>query len=73
MKALETVTAQVLVVPSLTDQYFGAHDGEEEVKDLNNGVFAPIPTIWGQVACRGANEVDTKWVDRKIEEFLSGQ
>ena len=71
--ALETVTARVLVMPSLTDQYFDVHDGEEEVKHLKNGVFAPIPTIWGHVAGGGANEADTKWVDGKIEEFLSGQ
>lgn len=71
-KALETVTARVLVMPSQTDQYFDVQDGEEEVKHLKNGVFAPIQTIWGHVAGGGANDVDTKWMDGKIDEFLKG-
>jgi homoserine acetyltransferase len=70
-QALETITARVLVMPSQTDQYFDAHDGEEEVKHLKNGIFAPIQTIWGHVAGGGANEVDTRWMDGKIAEFLS--
>ncbi|KUJ18438.1 alpha/beta-hydrolase [Mollisia scopiformis] len=46
-KALEGVTARVLVMPSKTDQYFPPEDGEEEVKYLKHGTFDPIPTIWG--------------------------
>jgi homoserine acetyltransferase len=72
-KALQTVTARVLVMPSQTDLYFDVHDGEEEVKHLKNGIFAPIPTIWGHIGGGGANEVDTKWMDARIEEFLKGQ
>lgn len=72
-KALESVTARVLVMPSETDQYFDVRDGEEEVKYLKNGIFAPIPTIWGHVAGGGANEEDTQWIDAKIQEFLQGQ
>lgn len=72
-KALKTVTARALIMPSETDQYFDAADGEEEVRHLKNGTFAPIPTIWGHVAGGGANEVDSKWMDAKIEGFLKGQ
>jgi homoserine acetyltransferase len=72
-KALETVTARVLVMPSQTDQYFDVHDSEEEVKHLKNAIFAPIQSIWGHVAGGGVNEADRKWVDAKIEEFLKGQ
>jgi homoserine acetyltransferase len=72
-KALESVTARVLVMPSETDQYFDVRDGEEEVKYLKNGIFAPIQTIWGHVAGGGGNEEDTKWVDAKIQEFLKGK
>jgi homoserine acetyltransferase len=51
-KALEGVTARVLVMPSKTDQYFPPEDGENEVKFLKNGFFDPIPTIWGHMGGR---------------------
>lgn len=69
-KALEGVTSRVMVMPAETDQYFDVKDGEEEVKYLKNGVFAPIPTIWGHIGGGGANEEDNKWMDEKISEFL---
>jgi homoserine acetyltransferase len=72
-KALQTVTARVLVMPAQTDQYFDVDDGEEETRHLKNGIFAPIPTIWGHIGGGGANEVDNKWMDEKITEFLNGQ
>jgi homoserine acetyltransferase len=71
-KALEGVQARVLVMPSETDQYFDWKDGEDEVKYLKNGVFLPIPTVWGHFAGGGANKVDTEWMDGKIGEFLKG-
>jgi pimeloyl-ACP methyl ester carboxylesterase len=48
-KALEGITARVLVMPSQTDQYFPLEDGENEVKSLNNGTYSPIDTIWGHI------------------------
>jgi homoserine acetyltransferase len=72
-KALQTVTARVLVMPAQTDQYFDVDDGEEETRHLKNGIFAPIPTIWGHIGGGGANAVDNKWMDDKITEFLNGQ
>jgi homoserine O-acetyltransferase len=69
-KALEGVTARVLVMPGQTDQYFDWKDGEKEVEYLKNGTFAPIPSIWGHIAGGGANELDVKWMDGKIAEFL---
>jgi homoserine acetyltransferase len=69
-KALEGVTARVLVMPSKTDQYFPPEDGENEVRFLKNGVFDPIPTIWGHMGGGGANPVDVKWMDERISMFL---
>ena len=51
-KALERITARVLVMPSQTDQYFPPDDGENEVEYLKNGMFDPIPTIWGHIVRR---------------------
>lgn len=69
-RVLSQVTAKVLVMPSQTDQYFPPEDGEDEVKYLKNGVFEPIPTIWGHIAGGGANPDDVKWMDEKISAFL---
>ncbi|KAL2073481.1 hypothetical protein VTL71DRAFT_10807 [Oculimacula yallundae] len=70
-KALEGISAGVLVMPSESDQYFPPKDGENEVKYLKTGVFAPIPTIWGHISGGGANEVDVKWMDKRIGRFLA--
>jgi homoserine acetyltransferase len=67
LKALEGVETRMLIMHSRTDQYFPPEDSETEVK---NGLFAPIPTIWGHIAGGGANEVDVKWMDERISEFL---
>lgn len=68
--ALEQITAKVLVMPCITDQYFAAEDGENEVKYLRNGVYDPIPSIWGHIAGGGANPADVKWMDEKISSFM---
>ncbi|CZS98430.1 hypothetical protein WAI453_005822 [Rhynchosporium graminicola] len=72
-KALESISARVLVMPSQTDQYFPPEDGENEVRYLKKGVYAPIPTIWGHIAGGGANPTDVKWMDERIERFLTGE
>jgi homoserine acetyltransferase len=59
-KALEGITARVMVMPSKTDQYFSVNDGETEMNYLKNGKFNPIPTIWGHIGGGGANDDDTK-------------
>jgi homoserine acetyltransferase len=72
-EALRGITSKVLVMPSSTDQYFLAEEAENEVKILQNGVFAPIPSIWGHMAGGGENPVDVKWMDEKISAFLAGK
>ncbi len=70
IKALQVITARVLLMPSLTDQYFCYRDSEREVKYLENGIYDPIPTIWGHIGGGGANAIDTKWMDAHISTFL---
>ena len=69
-RALQSVKAKVLVMPSKTDQYFPPEDGELEAKYLNHGVFDPIPSIWGHVAGGGMNPRDVTWMNREIGKFL---
>ena len=69
-KVLAGVTAKVLLMPCTTDQYFAAEDCEEEVQYLQNGIYNPIPSIWGHIAGGGANPDDTKWMDERISRFM---
>jgi homoserine acetyltransferase len=49
-KALEGVTARVLITPSESDQFLDVENG----RDLKNGRFEPIKTIWGHIAVERA-------------------
>ncbi len=69
-KALETIAARVLVMPSRTDQYFLVADSEVEMKYLKKAELAAIETVWGHVAGGGGNDEDTEWMSAKIGEFL---
>lgn len=69
-KALGKVTAKVLVMPCVSDQYFPSEDGEEEAKYLNNGRFNPIQSVWGHVAGGGGSSADREWMDREIATFM---
>lgn len=42
------------------------------MKYLKKGEYTPIETIWGHIAGGGANPEDTKFLDKKIAEFLTG-
>ena len=69
-KALEGIEARVLVMPGRTDQYFAVADSEVEVGLLKKGELAVIESVWGHAAGGGMSEVDTKWMDGRIREFL---
>ena len=70
-KALGSIEAKVLVMPSRTDQYFQVADSEVEMKYLKKAEFAPIDTVWGHVAGGGGNEADTEWMSQRIKKFIS--
>lgn len=71
-EALRGIKSRVMVMPSTTDQYFRWESSKEELPYLQNGVWAPIETVWGHIAGGGANPVDTDFMDKKIGEFLQG-
>jgi homoserine O-acetyltransferase len=50
VKALESITAKVLLMPSATDLYFRVADNELELAHLRNGRLSIIPSIWGHRA-----------------------
>jgi homoserine O-acetyltransferase/O-succinyltransferase len=49
-KALNAITAKVLLMPGATDLYFRVADNEAEMQHLRNAELAPIPT--NENACR---------------------
>ena len=49
-KALASITARSIVMPSTTDLYFTAADSESETRLMPNAVFRPIHWIWGHRA-----------------------
>jgi homoserine O-acetyltransferase len=49
-RALSSITARVLLMPSATDLYFRVADNEAELTQLRDGELATIPSIWGHRA-----------------------
>ncbi|MEP7090788.1 MAG: alpha/beta fold hydrolase [Nocardioidaceae bacterium] len=50
VRALEAITARVLLMPSTTDLYFRVADNAAELEHLRHGRLSPIESIWGHRA-----------------------
>jgi homoserine O-acetyltransferase len=50
VRALNTIRARLLLMPSRTDLYFPVADNAAELPHIAQGVLRPIPTIWGHRA-----------------------
>jgi homoserine O-acetyltransferase/O-succinyltransferase len=70
-RALASVTARALVMPSATDLYFPPEDSMLEVRHLPHAELCPIPSVWGHGAGGNANSVDAAFVDRQIARWLA--
>ncbi|MET0694215.1 MAG: alpha/beta fold hydrolase [Propionibacteriaceae bacterium] len=70
-KALASIEASVLLMPSETDLYFRVADNEAELTHLRHGTLAPIPSIWGHRAGNpNANPADLAFLTRHVRAFL---
>ena len=69
-KALKSIRAKVLLMPSTTDQYFLLADNQYEAGFIPNVKFAPIATIFGHTGGGGTDQEATKFISHTIEEFL---
>jgi homoserine O-acetyltransferase len=70
-KALNAITARVLLMPSATDLYFRVADNEAELRHLRRGELATIPSIWGHWA--GSPEVipaDLDFLKTQVRAWL---
>jgi len=72
LKALGSIKAKAMVMPSRTDQYFPPEDNEIEVAHMPNAELRIIPTIWGHIGGGpGRNPADTRFIDDGLKELLA--
>ncbi|KAF2221560.1 Alpha/Beta hydrolase protein [Elsinoe ampelina] len=70
-KALASIKAKVLLMPSRTDMYFPPEDSEEEVKHLKNGKLSIIESAWGHFAGGGGGtKDDNAFIETEVKQFL---
>lgn len=70
-KALRSITARLLYMPSETDLYFPMGDARYEAQFIPHVQFTPIPSLWGHPAGAGASPADKKFLNETIAKFLS--
>ena len=69
-KALTSIKAPVLYMPSETDLYFPVEDAQYEAQFIPHCTLMPIPSLWGHPAGAGASEADEKFLNEHIAAFL---
>ena len=72
-KALGSIAAQVLYMPSATDLYFPVTDAQTEAPHIPHCTLLPIPSLWGHPAGAGASPADEKFLNDHIAAFLRGE
>jgi len=70
-KALASIKAQVLYMPSATDLYFPVGDAQFEAQFIPHCTLLPIPSLWGHPAGAGASPADLKFLNEHIAAFLA--
>jgi homoserine O-acetyltransferase len=71
-KALRSIKASVLYMPSETDLYFPVGDARYEAAFIPKVSLVPIPSLWGHTAGGAGNPADAKFLNETISRFLSG-
>lgn len=70
--ALGAIKAKAYVMPGQTDLYFPVEDSQNEVANMPNAEYVPVPSIWGHFAGGpGTNPDDVKFIDNKLTELLA--
>jgi homoserine O-acetyltransferase len=69
-RALRSIRARVLYMPSETDLYFPLTDARYERTFIANVTFTPIPSLWGHTAGAASNPADLKFLNEHIARFL---
>src|SRR6201996_7861459 len=70
-RALRSIKARVLLMPSETDLYFRVADNAAELPYLGSGALRPIPSIWGHRAGNpSANPADAAFLKTQVADLL---
>lgn len=69
-KALGSIKAEVLYMPSETDMYFHIDALKNEAKLIPNVKLKVIPSLWGHIAGTGFAKEDADFIDNEISTFL---
>src|SRR3954452_19527371 len=72
-RALRSITAPILYMPSETDLYFPVGDARYEAQSIAGVSFLPIPSLWGHPAGAGGTPADRAFLNENIGRFLAGQ
>jgi len=69
-KALRSIKARVLYMPSETDLYFPITDARYEQAFIPRVTFTPIPSLWGHTAGAASNPTDLKFLNEHVAAFF---
>jgi len=72
-RALRSIKAPFLYMPSETDLYFPITDARYEKEFMSTVQFSPIPSLWGHPAGAGASPADRDFLNTTIGKFLGGK
>jgi homoserine O-acetyltransferase len=72
-KALRSIKAPFLYMPSETDLYFPLGDAKYEAGFIPGVTLTPIPSLWGHKAGAASNAADGKFLNEKIGTFLAAK
>jgi homoserine O-acetyltransferase len=70
-RALKSIKAPVLYMPSETDLYFPVGDGRYEATFIQRVTFKPILSLWRHTAGRGTDPEDARFLNAEIGNFLA--
>jgi homoserine O-acetyltransferase len=69
-KALRSIKAPLLYMPSETDLYFPVGDARYEAQFIPKVTLRPIPSLWGHTAGAASNPADGRFLNEEITKFL---
>lgn len=69
-KALGSIKADVLYMPSETDMYFHIDALTKEAKLISDVELEIIPSLWGHIAGAGFSSEDAEFINKKVLKFL---
>jgi len=70
-RALKSIRAPILYMPSETDLYFPIGDARYEAAIIPDVSLVPIASLWGHTAGAASNPADAKFLNQTIGKFLA--